>query len=558
MAEILADPRLREVIDTRCAQSGEPRLNVERHAHQQLEQMAAHYRHSVVRSLNPLFSLVLKRLYRRMEINGLERLESLNRDYQLIYLPAHRSHIDYMLISWALFQKGLQLPHIAAGDNLNLPIVGALLKRGGAVFLRRSFLDDPVYTCLVRLYLEQLLRNEHSFEVFIEGQRSRTGRLLTPKLGLLSMLLESQPARRLALLPVSINYDLCIDNRTYQHELSGRPKRKESLWGLISSVGLVFKRCGGAHLNIGEPVFVDGTPTEEQNGALLQTASQVMRAINRATIATEASRIASLLPGAEKELRQAELEQGIGALNPLLQQLGTRLPQQDRSAAAMIDAMARRRQLTLYGGKVLVSEQQSAELSYYRNNLAHALVMPGLMLLLAARLPKPSAATITRLMRALQPYLGAEFSLAVDPEEPARLRKTLLQLGLLSDQGTQLHPSPCLLARALFHLAETALLRQYLLIRIVSQQPLITEQQLCETTTALARHLQAWYEHPLPEYADQRQLRPLIECLEQQQLLHRDKECLSTTRDLAPILRIGRKLLPDVLLQESERWLSQH
>ncbi|TCK03112.1 1-acyl-sn-glycerol-3-phosphate acyltransferase [Marinobacterium mangrovicola] len=555
IAELLADPRLRQAIDATAAKSGEPRLNVERQAHQHLERITARYRHSVVKMLDPLFSLVLKRLYRRMEISGLDRLKSLNQEYQLIYLPAHRSHIDYMLISWALFQQGLPLPRIAAGENLNLPLVGALLKRGGAVFLRRSFLDDPLYTCLVRLYLEQLLSNEHSFEVFIEGQRSRTGRLLPPRLGLLSMLLESKTPRPLALLPISINYDLCLDNRTYQHELAGRPKRSESLWGVISSASVLFKRCGGAYLKVGEPVFI---AENSDSNATLDTARQVMRRINQATIATEAARIASLLPGAKQNLPQAELEQAVADLSRLLQQQGTDLPRRDRAPGAMITAMSRRGQLSLSAGNVLVCEQQSAELSYYRNNLTHALVLPGLMILLAARLPKPGRSTITRLMRALQPYLAAEFTLEVDKDEPVRLRQTLLQLGLLREDKQQLHPHTNLLTRALFQLAETVLLRQYLLVRIITQQPQVKELQLCEITTALARHLQSWYEHPLPEYADQRQLRPLIECLEQQQLLNRNDQRLSAARDLTPILRVGRKLLPDVLIQESERWLAQH
>lgn len=553
LAELLADPRLREAIDAAAAHSGEPALAIERRCHRQLEKMGARYRHFVVKALDPLFSLILRRLYRRMEIIGLERLDALSQDYQLIYLPAHRSHIDYMLISWALFQQGLPLPHIAAGDNLNLPLVGALLKRGGAVFLRRRFLDDPLYTCLVRLYLEQILRDEHSFEVFIEGQRSRTGRLLPPKRGMLSMLLESKAGRPLALLPISINYDLCIDNRTYQHELAGRPKRRESLWGLISSASVLFKRCGGAYLNVGEPVYVN---EDSDTPALI--ARQIICGINRATVATEAARIASLLPGAGSTLPKAELEQGVIDLNRLLQSLNTRLPIQDRTPAAMLKAMARRRQLSLSGGSVLVSEQQSAELSYYRNNLAHVLVMPGLMLLLAARLPKPGRSTITRLMRALQPYLAAEFSLETNLDEPVHLRKTLLELGLLSEQKQHLHPHTSLLARALFHLAETALLRQYLLITIIARQPEIEEQQLCETTTELARHLQCWYQHPLPEYGDLRQLQPLIDQLESQQLLRRSNERLSAARDLSPILRIGRKLLPDVLIQESERWLQEH
>lgn len=103
--------------------------------------------------------------------------------YSMIVLPCHKSHIDYLVISYIFFRMGLALPHIAAGDNLDMPIVGKALKGAGAFFIRRSWADDQLYTTIVQEYVQELLEGGYNIECFIEGTRSRTGKLLPPKLG---------------------------------------------------------------------------------------------------------------------------------------------------------------------------------------------------------------------------------------------------------------------------------------------------------------------------------------------------------------------------------------
>ena len=125
-----------------------------------------------------LLQMFWHRIYDGVEIRGLERIVGLAQTHTLVYVPSHRSHVDYLLLSYLLFQRGLMLPHIAAGDNLNLPIVGGLLRRGGAFFMRRSFRDDPVYAAVFSEYLYQVYRRGHCVEFFPEGGRTRTGRLL--------------------------------------------------------------------------------------------------------------------------------------------------------------------------------------------------------------------------------------------------------------------------------------------------------------------------------------------------------------------------------------------
>jgi glycerol-3-phosphate O-acyltransferase len=130
--------------------------------------------------------------------------------HEIVYVPCHRSHIDYLLLSYIIIRKGLTPPHIAAGANLNLPLVGSLLRRGGAFFLRRSFKGEPLYAAVFHEYLHLMLARGFPIEYFIEGGRSRSGRMLTPKAGILGMTVQSfirEHARPLLFVPVYIGYE---------------------------------------------------------------------------------------------------------------------------------------------------------------------------------------------------------------------------------------------------------------------------------------------------------------------------------------------------------------
>ncbi|MGH8462301.1 MAG: 1-acyl-sn-glycerol-3-phosphate acyltransferase, partial [Stenotrophobium sp.] len=138
-----------------------------------------------------LGSFVWNRVFRGIDVQGLERMRELAQAHEIIYMPSHRSHADYLLVSYSLYHAGLVPPHIAAGINLNMPVVGGLLRRCGAFFMRRSFSGDRIYTAVFRAYVDSLIQRGYPIEFFPEGGRSRTGRLLAPKTGLLSMVVEA-------------------------------------------------------------------------------------------------------------------------------------------------------------------------------------------------------------------------------------------------------------------------------------------------------------------------------------------------------------------------------
>ena len=160
--------------------------------------------------------------------------------YSILFLPCHKSHIDYLTFSWLLFRLGLSLPHIVAGENLDLPVVGNILRGGGGFFIRRTFQGDELYPAVIKEYIEQLLSKGKNLECFVEGTRSRTGKVLPPKLGILKYVVDSLLENRtedVYICPVNIQYDDVIEAETFVSELLGKPKEAESLLGLLSGSG---------------------------------------------------------------------------------------------------------------------------------------------------------------------------------------------------------------------------------------------------------------------------------------------------------------------------------
>jgi glycerol-3-phosphate O-acyltransferase len=165
----------------------------------------------------------------------------------LVLLPSHKSHVDYLVVSYVMFRLGLQIPHIVAGDNLDMPIVGTLLRGSGAFFIRREWGDDLLYKTIVEEYIAILLAGGYNLECFVEGTRSRLGKLLTPKFGVLKIVLDailSKNASDCMLVPISIGYDKIIETSSYANELLGTPKEKESLFGLFSNSRLLQLKWG--------------------------------------------------------------------------------------------------------------------------------------------------------------------------------------------------------------------------------------------------------------------------------------------------------------------------
>ena len=195
-------------------------------------EIAANYSQSFVTFMELLLGRLWNWLYDGVEFEHVDKLREIGDGAEIIYVPCHRSHMDYLLLSYVIYRKGFAVPHIAAGVNLNMPVIGHFLRKGGAFFLRRSFKGDTLYAAVFTKYLGFMMARGHPLEYFIEGGRSRTGRLLPPRTGMLSMTVRSflrEPKRPVVFMPVYFGYERIVEGRTYLGELSGRPKEKESI-----------------------------------------------------------------------------------------------------------------------------------------------------------------------------------------------------------------------------------------------------------------------------------------------------------------------------------------
>ncbi|ROW00473.1 hypothetical protein VPNG_07960 [Cytospora leucostoma] len=185
----------------------------------------------------------------------------------IVFLPCHRSHVDYVSMQLICYRLGIALPTVVAGDNLNFPLVGSFLQHAGAFYIRRAFGDDALYTTLVQTYIDTLLQGGFNFECFIEGGRSRTGKLLSPKFGVLGFIIDSLLSGRVndtIICPVSTQYDKVIETEGYVTELLGVPKKKENLADFLSSGGEVLSlRLGRVDVRFHEPWSLRGFINEQ-------------------------------------------------------------------------------------------------------------------------------------------------------------------------------------------------------------------------------------------------------------------------------------------------------
>ncbi len=224
-------------------------------------EIAANYSQAFVRFMAALLGWLWNRVFDGVKFEHVDQLNDIGDGAEIIYVPCHRSHMDYLLLSYVIYRKGFAVPHVAAGINLNLPVIGRYLRKGGAFFLRRSFKGDALYAAVFAKYLGVMMARGHSLEYFIEGGRSRTGRLLPPRTGMLSMTVRAylrDPNRRVIFMPVYFGYERIVEGRTYIGELSGQPKQKESVFGLIkSTISVLRSKLGIVNVNLGRPIPLD-------------------------------------------------------------------------------------------------------------------------------------------------------------------------------------------------------------------------------------------------------------------------------------------------------------
>jgi glycerol-3-phosphate O-acyltransferase len=353
--EIVRTPRVRTVIGELAGEGARERFIVEARARAMLREIAASMEVDVVAAMGTAMKQIFERIYDGLDWDhdGVERIREAAREGTVVLLPSHKSHVDYLLVSYVMWKCGMNPPLIAAGDNLSFFPLGMLFRNAGAFFIRRKVAGDRLYSAVLTAYVQKIVHEGYSLEFFLEGGRSRTGKLLPPKLGLLSMVVDAAyelPSRPIYFVPISIGYERIVEARSYVRELSGGEKESESVAGLVKALRVLAERYGRLNMQIGEILTIDRIRSDVERGARARREStrpnaaaegepfvprraivarlghQIIYEINRATAVTGGSLAATVLLSASgRGVPRAALLRDAERLLSTLSHLGARI-----------------------------------------------------------------------------------------------------------------------------------------------------------------------------------------------------------------------------------------
>ena len=556
-----AEP-VRKAITDQARRDGTEYLEAWKKAHGFAWEIAADYSNPVVRSASFALTGFWNRIYGGVDVNHLDSLKQVAPGHEVIYVPSHRSHMDYLLLSYLLYSRGIVPPHIVAGINLNMPVIGPILRRGGAFFIRRSIKGNALYAAVLGEYVAQLVGEGFSLEYFIEGGRSRTGRLLAPKGGMIVMTIKAflrAPRRPVVFQPVYIGYEKLIEGKSYLDELTGQPKEKETIWALVKAgAGILRQHYGKVAVNFGEPIFLDQVLAEhapdwrERNAdpddkptwispAVEDIAHRIQVNINRAADVNPVNLLAlALLSTPKHAMSEADLLAQLALSKKLL----AALPYSDRVTVTPMDPA----QIVAYGekigvltrtvhplGDVLSVEGETAVLqSYFRNNVLHLFAAASWVALCFQNNRRMSRAGLLRLGRTIYPFVQEELFLPWDQDGFAERLGATVDLfvaeGLLSvasdDEGGIISRGPgqtdeVYRLRAISHSLQQAFERYFIAITtLVKNGPRTLSSGELETLCQLtAQRLSLLYAPAAPEFFDKSLFRGFIQKLRELKLV---------------------------------------
>ena len=388
--EVLKDQEITKAIERTAAGNPKRRKQLRKNAGGYFDEMAADYNITYVQLFHMVLTWLWKKIFQGIDVDLAELavVREWARRGPIIYVPSHKSHIDYLVLNDVLFSHQMHIPRIAAGKNLAFWPVGHIFRKSGAFFIRRNFKGTKLYSRVFTRYIKALLKEGHPLEFFIEGGRSRNGKLLLPKTGFLSILFQAHQegyCDDLVFIPTSISYDRIIEEKSYLKELRGGVKKQESFKQVLKARHTLKRKYGKIYIRFGQPLsLTEYLPQNEDHGHETQRrlAFHLARSINNVTPATPLALITSaILTKHRRGFHLHELVATAEDLNRFLR--GYEIPRANslnRSEEMVEETLSLLIKWNVVdtledvdGAEIFyyVDEEKKRQLEYYKNSLIH-------------------------------------------------------------------------------------------------------------------------------------------------------------------------------------------
>ncbi|MEZ9482523.1 glycerol-3-phosphate 1-O-acyltransferase PlsB [Vibrio splendidus] len=550
-----------------------------------MDEIAANFSYSLIKRGEKILGWLWNKLYQGLHISNASTVRKLAQDgHEIVYVPCHRSHMDYLLLSYVLYHEGMVPPHIAAGINLNFFPAGPIFRHGGAFFIRRSFKGNKLYSTIFREYLAELFAKGYSVEYFSEGGRSRTGRLLQAKTGMLAMTIQAMLRgmnRPVTLVPVYIGYEHVMEVATYAKELRGKRKEKENASLVIRTLRKL-RNFGKGYVNFGEPIQLNqylnehapewtkdidpmGTSKPQwMNPVVNDLATKMMTHINDAAATNALTLCATaLLASRQRALSRDSLVSQINCYLSLLKNV----PYSDTFTVpkdSAEDLVKHAESLNKFliesdsmGDIISLDRHQSILMTYYRNNIIHLFALPSLIAQMTIRQHGLTIDTIQENVAAIYPFLKKELFLSYDEDQlesvVANIIKELVGQGMLvvSDNQVTINQSNSQALMLLGRTISETLQRYSIALNLLAENPDLDKSDLEQKSQDIAQRLGRLQGINAPEFFDKGVFASMFATLKQQQYLDNDGNCdLEKTQQFAKLLY--SMLYPEVRLTIQE------
>ncbi|MBW2028415.1 MAG: 1-acyl-sn-glycerol-3-phosphate acyltransferase [Deltaproteobacteria bacterium] len=459
---VLMDPQIKGKIESMAAGDRKHLKQLRKRAGDYFDEIAADYNITYVQFFHMALTWFWKRLFEGIDVDrsALARVRESARQGTLIYVPSHKSHIDYLILNYVLYDNHMHTPRIAAGKNLAFWPVGHIFRKSGAFFIRRSFQRAKLYLEVFNRYIKTLIGEGYPIEFFIEGGRSRNGKLVLPKTGFLSILLQAHSegyCKDLIFVPTSIIYDRVMEESAYVKEMSGGAKTQESFRQVIKARRFLKKKYGRIYIRFNEPLSLNDY-VSKTNGSLKEMshrlAFDLVKAINDVSLVVPLSLVATaILANHRRGFHFHELEGTAQILLDFLKRIGAPvadslndLSKSLRETLSLLVSWKVVESLEDVNGQedtfYFVDDEKKMELEYYKNCIIHFFIPNSLIAvsLLTGTEEEKDLASIVSDYALLRYLLQNEFLFDETEELEANVSSLLqyfLESSLVAESGNQ-------------------------------------------------------------------------------------------------------------------------